>query len=247
MAAVLCYHLRMTRVHDTGYRLLFSAPELVRDLILGFVPDEWLQSLDYSTLETVPGSYVTEDLRHRADDIVWRVRVGGEWVYLYLLIEFQSGVNKYMALRMMVYVGLLYQDLIRRGEVLADGRLPPILPIVLYNGSARWSAVTDVFQLIPPVPGLVEQFKPRLKYLLIDENAYSEQELASLRNLVAAVFRLEHPASPQVIGGLLSLLAEWLADRPDLRRMFGPAADVCRLAAGDIAAQGRIPYRPASD
>jgi hypothetical protein len=102
----------------------------------------------------------------------------------------------------------------------ADGRLPPVLPIVLYNGSQRWSAVTDVFDLIPPVPGLVEQFKPRLKYLLIDENAWSDRELASLRNLVAAVFRIEHPASPEAIGGLLSLLDEWLADRPDLRRMF---------------------------
>jgi hypothetical protein len=165
-------------------------------------------------------SYVTEDFSNRADDIVWRVKVGGEWVYLYLLIEFQSSVDKYMALRMMVYGGLLYQDLIKRGEVLADGRLPPVLPIVLYNGSQRWSAVTDVFDLIPPVPGLVEQFKPRLKYLLIDENAWSDSELASLKNLVAAVFRIEHPASPDAIGGLLSLLDEWLAERPDLRRMF---------------------------
>jgi hypothetical protein len=210
----------MANAHDTGYKLLFSTPELVRDLILGFVPDEWLHGLDYSTLERVPGSYVTEDFSNRADDIVWRVKVGGEWVYLYLLIEFQSSVDKYMALRMMVYGGLLYQDLIKRGEVLADGRLPPVLPIVLYNGSQRWSAVTDVFDLIPAVPGLVEQFKPRLKYLLIDENAWSDSELASLKNLVAAVFRIEHPASPEAIGGLLSLLDEWLAERPDLRRMF---------------------------
>ncbi|MBL8422550.1 MAG: Rpn family recombination-promoting nuclease/putative transposase, partial [Candidatus Accumulibacter phosphatis] len=210
----------MANAHDTGYKLFFSTPELVRDLILGFVPDEWLHGLDYSTLERVPGSYVTEDFSNRADDIVWRVKVGGEWVYLYLLIEFQSSVDKYMALRMMVYGGLLYQDLIKRGEVLADGRLPPVLPIVLYNGSQRWSAVTDVFDLIPAVPGLVEQFKPRLKYLLIDENAWSDSELASLKNLVAAVFRIEHPASPEAIGGLLSLLDEWLVERPDLRRMF---------------------------
>ncbi len=33
---------------DASYKLLFSAPELVRDLILGFIPDEWLHSLDYS-------------------------------------------------------------------------------------------------------------------------------------------------------------------------------------------------------
>jgi hypothetical protein len=74
--------------------------------------------------------------------------------------------------------------------------------------------------LIPPVPGLVEQFKPRHKYLLIDENAYSESELASLKNLVAAVFRIEHPATPETISQLLGLLQEWLSDRPDLRRMF---------------------------
>jgi predicted transposase/invertase (TIGR01784 family) len=206
--------------HDSSYKHLFAMPELVRDLILGFVPDEWLHTLDYTTLEKIPGSYITEDMSGRADDVVWRVKVGGEWVYLYLLIEFQSTVDKYMALRIMVYIGLLYQDLIKRGEVLDDGRLPPILPIVLYNGSSRWTAVTDIFELIPPVPGLVEQFKPRIKYLLIDENTYTDHELASVKNLVAAVFRIEHPSNPQSISELVGLLGEWLTDRPDLRRMF---------------------------
>lgn len=70
----------MSTEHDSGYRFLFSTPELVRDLIAGFVPDEWLHGLDYGTLERVPGSYVSDDFSHRADDVVWRVRVGGEWV-----------------------------------------------------------------------------------------------------------------------------------------------------------------------
>lgn len=95
----------MKKPHDSSYKFLFSNPELVRDLIMGFIPDEWLQSLDYSTLEKMPCSYITEDLRERADDIVWRVKVQGDWVYLYLLIEFQSRVDKYMALRMMVEIG----------------------------------------------------------------------------------------------------------------------------------------------
>lgn len=91
---------------------------------------------------------------------------------------------------------------------------------MLYNGSQRWTSPTDVFDLIPPTPGLVEQFKPKAKYLLIDENAYSDSELASVKNLVAAVFRIEHPATPEKISDLLSLLNDWLTDRPDLRRMF---------------------------
>lgn len=210
----------MSKNHDSSYKFLFSNPELVRDLIMGFIPDEWLQSLDYSTLEKVPGSYISDDFKQREDDIVWKVKVGGDWVYLYLLMEFQSSVDKYMALRMMVYIGLLYQDLIKRGEVLEDGRLPPILPIVLYNGSQKWTAATNISELIPVVPGLVSQFTPSLHYLLIDENNYTDSELASLHNLVAAVFRLEHASSPSAVSELTNLLADWLSDRPDLRRMF---------------------------
>jgi predicted transposase YdaD len=210
----------MSKVHDSSYKFLFSNPEFVRDLIMGFIPDDWLHSLDYETLEKVPGSYISEDFKQREDDIVWRVKVGGEWIYLYLLIEFQSSVDKYMALRMMVYVGLLYQDLIKRGEILADGRLPPILPIVLYNGSQRWTAATDIADLIPAVPGLVAEFKPSMKYLLIDESAYNSTELSSLRNLVAAIFRFEQAQSPANIEDIINLLLEWLADRPDLKRMF---------------------------
>jgi hypothetical protein len=210
----------MSKNHDSSYKFLFSNPELVRDLIMGFISDEWLQSLDYSTLEKVPGSYISDDFKQREDDIVWKVKVGGDWVYLYLLMEFQSSVDKYMALRMMVYIGLLYQDLIKRGEVLEDGRLPPILPIVLYNGSQKWTAATNISELIPVVPGLVSQFTPSLHYLLIDENNYTDSELASLHNLVAAVFRLEHASSPSAVSELTQLLTDWLSDRPDLRRMF---------------------------
>ena len=210
----------MNQEDDAGYKLLFSAPELVRDLVLGFIPDQWLHGLDYDTLEKLPGSYVTDDFRHRADDVVWRVKVEGEWVYLYILIEFQSSVDAFMAVRMMVYTGLLYQDLIRRGEVLAGRRLPPVLPIVLYNGDDAWTAAADIAELIPKVPGLVADYLPRLKYLLIDENSYRDEDLAPLKNLMAAVIRFEHPVDSQSLVTLIDALNDWLANQPELKRIF---------------------------
>src|SRR5690606_14125819 len=42
--------------HDSAYRLLFSHPEMVRDLLLGFIPGDWVHELDMSTLEKVNGS-----------------------------------------------------------------------------------------------------------------------------------------------------------------------------------------------
>lgn len=35
----------MSGDHDTGYKLLFSHPEMVRDLLLGYVPGEWIRDM----------------------------------------------------------------------------------------------------------------------------------------------------------------------------------------------------------
>ncbi|MCP4675604.1 MAG: Rpn family recombination-promoting nuclease/putative transposase, partial [Deltaproteobacteria bacterium] len=129
---------------DHSYKLLFSHPEMVRDLLRGFVLEEWVNDLDFSTLERVNGSYVSDDLRDREDDVVWRVRFGAKWLYVYLLLEFQSTVDRFMALRIMTYVGLLYQDLVRAKQLTEGGLLPPVLPVVLYNGERRWNAAVDM-------------------------------------------------------------------------------------------------------
>lgn len=149
--------------HDQSYKLLFSHAEMVADLLRGFVREDWVQQLDFDSLEKFNGSYVADDLREREDDVNWRVRWGREWLYVYLLIEFQSTVDRYMAVRILVYLGLLYQDLVRTGQLAGEGRLPPVLPIVLYNGNPRWSAPTDIADLIVPVPGGLETYRPRFE------------------------------------------------------------------------------------
>lgn len=65
--------------HDNSYKMLFSYPEMVRDLLTGFVREQWVHELDFTTLEKVSGSYVTDELRDREDDIIWRVRWGDGW------------------------------------------------------------------------------------------------------------------------------------------------------------------------
>ena len=49
--------------------------------------------------------------------MVWWLKVGQQWVWVYLLLEFQSEPDPWMALRMMAYIGLLSQHLIREGEL----------------------------------------------------------------------------------------------------------------------------------
>jgi hypothetical protein len=45
--------------HDHSYKRLFAHPEMVRDLLLGFVPDPWVAEADLGSLSPVSGSFVT--------------------------------------------------------------------------------------------------------------------------------------------------------------------------------------------
>ena len=211
----------MNTDHDSGYKLLFSHPEMVRDLLRDWVPGEWIAEADFSTLERVNGSYVADNQKQRHDDMVWRLRLKDRWLWVYLVLEFQSEPDEWMALRMLVYLGLLSQDLVKRGE-LAEGRLPPILPLVLYNGLPPWRAATDAADLFASAPRGLEAFRPRLAYHLIDEARLQLHPAASVRTAVEALFRLEHGRTPddlrRVIQALDALLRD--PDQAGIRRAF---------------------------
>ena len=134
-------------MHDAAYKGLFSHRPMVEDLLRGFVAREWSDKLDFETLEKLPADYVSDDLLQRHGDSVWRLRLQGQgeaWLYLLVMLEFQSTTDPFMAVRVLVYTGLLYQDLIRRGALDEAGRLPAVLPVVLYNGPERWTAPVEV-------------------------------------------------------------------------------------------------------
>ena len=206
---------------DRGYRRLFSHPEMVKDLLTGFVHEEWVGELDLATLERQNGSYVADDLREREDDSVWRVRFRDRWLYVYVLLEFQSAVDRFMAVRMMTYIGLLYQDLAQRKE-LVDGRLPPVVPIVLHAGDEAWSAATEVAQLVCEAPFGLDRWTPRVPYLLLEERKLAASLDPSVRNLASALFRLEHDRGTRATMELVVALEAWLSapEQAELRRAF---------------------------
>jgi len=81
--------------------------------------------------------------------MIWRIpRRGGGDAWLVPLLEFQSTPDPWMVLRAMVYAGLLRQHLVKEKRLPADGKLPPILPVVLYNGDRRWAAPLAVRDLV---------------------------------------------------------------------------------------------------
>jgi len=219
----------MPAPHDPAYRQFFSHPRMVQDLLQAFVHEDWVAELDFTTLERINAHFVTQRLRKRESDVVWRVRrrdegegQEGEWLYLYLLLEFQSQPDPWMALRMWVYVGLLYQHLAREKSYRGK-RLPPVFPLVLYNGIEPWQGVQELAELIQPAPGDLGRYQPRMRYLLLDEGALGDvYDPASQGNLAAILVYLENSRIPEELRSGVRLLIRWLhaPEQAELRSAF---------------------------
>lgn len=204
----------MTQPHDTGYKFLFSHADLVRELLEVFAPPGLSELLDYSSLRPEPGSFITPAMKKREDDVVWSIELKGQRIYLYLLLEFQSSIDRGMPVRMMQYVAALYDHLVRSKVIdLADG-LPPVLPIVLYNGNARWQHSPEIFDLIQPHPAVLAEFQPRLKFWLLDEGKFSPAYLEGLQRVMAAIFRMEHAHDTETVKQAIRYLGRTVAQSP---------------------------------
>ena len=171
---------------------------------------EWAGELDFSTLQKVPAEYVSDERLTRRGDAVWRVRFR-DGRHLLVVLELQSTDDPRMALRIVVYTGLLYQELARNKEPVLDEhrRLPTVLPVVLYNGEDPWEAADEVSELIQPVDGALASYRPRLRHYVLDERHAGEDDLPG-RNLVTAVIRLEQS---RFLSDLIPV-TEILQDRP---------------------------------
>ena len=207
---------------DETYKKLFAFPRMVEDLLRGFAARGWAGKLEFSTLRKVAAEYVSDTLLKRHGDTVWQVRFR-DGRHLLVVLEFQSREDPRMALRILVYTSLLYQELFRNEALVLDakGRLPAVLPVVVYNGAAPWKAAGEVGELVQPVDGELVRYRPSQRYHVLDERHVGEEDLPH-RNLVTAVVRLERIGTPTDLIRVVDRLREWLRSPADddLRRAF---------------------------
>ena len=211
----------MTTTHDAGYKKLFSHPRLVADFLRGFVPEDWVQQLDFTTLEKLGSNYVSTSGLYR-DGVLWRLRLKdraahGDWVYICIMLEFQSSSDYWMPLRLLTYISLFYQQLIANEQLKYGAKLPPVFPVVIYNGTPRWTAPLQLNELINTAPGSLSNYLPDLRYFLLDEARL--RQLAP-DNTFSSVIKLEQTQEPDQLLQILPALKQLLKSEPELQRAF---------------------------
>ncbi len=229
--------------HDALYHRFFSDPAIVAQLLREFVAGPWLDELDLDGMERLSTKFHADTGERRESDLVWRIprRDGGD-AYVMLLLEFQSTPDHWMALRMLVYAGLLWQQLVREQRLLPDGKLPPILPVVLYNGEPRWQAARVLRDLIGlPKTSPLWQWQPDLHYHLIDEGAFTPGDLEGRGGLPALLFRLENSPTPSQLVGLAGDVLTWFSGHPGFDAARKVLVELLQVAMEPLDPSVRVP------
>ncbi|HZH18226.1 MAG TPA: Rpn family recombination-promoting nuclease/putative transposase [Archangium sp.] len=172
----------MSGSHDLFARYTFGHPERAAAELRAVLPAQVVSEVDWSSLRREPGSVVDPELRETESDLLFTARLRmGHPLLLYVLLEHQSSVDRWMALRMLRYV--VRQVERWRQEHPESTRLPVIIPLVMYHGvDGAWTAprrVEDLFDL-PSEEEARERWRglvPRFEYLLDDLTAEREEAL----------------------------------------------------------------------
>ena len=229
--------------HDALYHRLFSHPGMVAQLLRDFLAEPWLADLDLDGMQRLNAKLHAGTGERREGDMIWRIpRRGGGDAYLVLLLEFQSTPDPWMALRVLVYAGLLWQHLVKEKRLPPDGRLPPVMPVVLYNGDPRWAAPLALSELVGlPEDSPLWRWQPGMRYHVVDEGAFGEGNLAGRDTLPALLFRLEGSPDPERVVALADALLAWFARHPGFEGLRSVFAELLGVMVGPLAPDVRVP------
>lgn len=176
-------------VHDYGYKRLFSNVTIFRQLLETFVPEPWVRELDFSTAETVDKSFVSELYKETESDLIYKLKLNDQDIFIYVLLEFQSKVDHFISVRILNYITNMYMAMLNAKEI--KDKLPPVFPILLYNGDPTWTAPETVASTIEH-HDLLGDYGIGFKYLKIVENEYSPETLLQIQNIVSTLFLAEN-------------------------------------------------------
>ncbi|MBP7963697.1 MAG: Rpn family recombination-promoting nuclease/putative transposase [Caldilineaceae bacterium] len=194
-------------IHDSGYKRLFSNKTIFRQLMQTFVTEPWVKDLDFEQMETVDKSFVSDHYKETESDLIYRVGLHGREVYIYVLLEFQSTVDRWMAVRMLNYITDFYMDYIAARKDKDIVKLPAVFPMLLYNGDRSWTAPVNIAELIESEPSL-GRYGLNFEYFKIVEHEFSREQLLGIRNIVSTLFLAEaHYDIEVLIAELPSLFA----------------------------------------
>lgn len=208
---------------DKTWRKFFSHPDMLKELLEGYIAEEFIREINFEKIQKLNNTYINKKFKKRETDLIVKLLTyKGVETYIYLLLEFQSTVDKYMALRLLNYITLFYQDLIDQGQV-KDKLLPAVFPVVLYTGEDKYTASLNIEELIEKPYEKLEKYIPKFQYYKVALNESVEEideEFRKVNNILAGVFKIVTAKGEEEIKETLKILRVRLEKAPEIKKFI---------------------------
>lgn len=160
-------------IHDKTFKTSMADVRVARDFLEEYLPSAILSLIDLNSLKLSPNSYVDDNLNTFSSDVLYQVKMGNTWGYIYLLCEHQSSVDPLMAFRLWNYIIKIWADHLKQT---GEKALPFIFPLVFYHGKEPYDGCRNLRDLIQAPIDIIEDFlfKP---FHLIDTNEIKDEDL----------------------------------------------------------------------
>ncbi len=164
------------------FQKTFSRPEVIIPFLRHHLPPAQAQQLDYDSLVLKPGSFVGQALSQTHSDLLFHARLlGGENLFLYIVLEHQSTPDLWMPLRLLRSAVEIWNGESRDNQTT---HLTPVVPFVVSQGPQRWQTSTEFADLFSPdilaqtdLLSCLPKFKHQLLDLAVCNPNDEEQEL----------------------------------------------------------------------
>ena len=162
--------------HDRLFRAVFSDAAEAASLLRAVVPRELRESVDWSSLRLVEGTFVDDALRQSESDLLFEAGYGKETdrLLLYLLFEHQSTPDVWMRYRLLKYCCRIWDADLRDDPRRTE--LRPVVPLVFYQGGRAWQHSTKFAGLFPAA---VRDWPwvPRFEHVLLDQTGLAPDDV----------------------------------------------------------------------
>lgn len=207
---------KLKKSHDLGYKSFLKDKRTFLEFLEEFVGADWTIGLDENEWELIDKEFIDERLKKRESDLIYKGKLKGEEVIVYVLMELQSSVDYTMPIRLLFYMAAIWKevfyntkDIIRE---LKGFKLPPIIPIVIYNGEDKWT-VARTFKEKIIKSEIFEEFVCDFQYLLFDINRTDDIMLLNNSSFISRVFYIDKDKYGKELGARLQEVAQKLESR----------------------------------
>lgn len=147
----------ITMPHDKAFKQALSDVRIARDFLKHYLPEKIKAIVNLDVLEIQDRTFIDKALQAAEADMLYRTQFNHDQAqegYLYLLIEQQTGADRWLPLRLLKYLCSIL-ECYRQQNPLAK-QLPLVVPMIFYTGNAKPYS-TNLFDLFAPFQDLAEK------------------------------------------------------------------------------------------